>query len=46
MTQVTAAHCITDTWVLDIAILGEHDVTTDAESFITIVSVLIILRWR
>ena len=45
LSQVTAAHCIMDTWVLDIALLGEHDVTTDTESIITIVSVLIILRW-
>ena len=37
---VTAAHCVTDTWVLDIAVIGEHDVTTDTESLITIASVL------
>ena len=40
---VTAAHCVTDTWVLDIALLGEHDVTTDTESIITIVSLLIMM---
>ena len=34
----TAAHCLTSGPVLDIAILGEHDVTTDTESIITIVS--------
>ena len=30
-------HCVVDSYVLDVALIGEHDVTTDQESLITIV---------
>jgi len=33
---VTAAHCVVDSFLLDVAVLGEHDVTIDDESLITI----------
>ena len=34
---LTAAHCVIDSFVLDVALIGEHDVTTGDESLITIV---------
>ena len=34
---MTAAHCVVDSFLLDVAVLGEHDVTIDDESLITIV---------
>ena len=43
---VTAAHCVTGSSALDIAILGEHDYSTDTESLITIVSVLTMMMSR
>ena len=32
-----SGHCVVDSYVLDVALIGEHDVTTDQESLITIV---------
>lgn len=35
---VTAGHCIDDYVVLDVAVIGEHDINTEVESVFTIVS--------
>ena len=34
---VTAGHCIVDYLVLDVAVIGEHDLNTQTESVFTIV---------
>ena len=41
---VTAGHCHDDSFPLDVAVLGEHDVLVETETMIKIVGITIVVK--